>query len=105
MAGGGGVEVGEGFVEEEEFGIGLEDSGEGGALAHALRVLTEGTFEVGIKAYGAECHLGAADAGAASGAVEAGEVSEVLHCSELVVEHRGMAHVGDAMALLVRSAG
>ena len=68
---GGGVEVGERLVEEEEFGVGLEDAGEGGALAHALGVLADGAVEVGVEADGAEGHLGAADAGAASVAVEA----------------------------------
>jgi hypothetical protein len=33
--------------------------------------------------------------------MECGEVAEVLHGGELVVEHGGVAHVGDAMALLV----
>ena len=37
--------------------------------------------------------------------MEAGEVGEVLHGGELVVEHGGVAHVGDAMALLVGSSG
>ncbi len=70
VVGGGDVEVGEGLVEEEEFGVGLEDAGEGGALAHALRVLADGTGEGGVEADGAEGHLGAADAGAASVAVQ-----------------------------------
>ncbi len=99
---GGGVEVGEGLVEEEEFGVGLEDAGEGSALTHALRVLADGTIEAGIEADRAEGHLGAADAGAAAGAVESGEVSEVFHCGEFVVEHGGVAHVSHAAALLVR---
>ena len=33
--------------------------------------------------------------------MEAGEVVEVLHGGEFVVEHGGVAHVGDAAALLV----
>ena len=45
----------------------------------------------------------AADAGAAAVAVEPGEVGEVFHGGELVVEHGGVAHVGDAAALLVGS--
>ncbi len=101
VVGGGDVEVGEGLVEEEEFGVGLEDAGEGGALAHALRVLADGAGEVGVEADGAEGHLGGADAGAAAVAVEGGEVVEVLHGGELVVEHGRVAHVGDAAALLV----
>ena len=101
MVGGGDVEVGEGLVEEEEFGVGLEDAGEGGALAHALGVLADGAGEVGVEADGAEGHLGGAYAGAALFAVEGGEVVEVLHGGELVVEHGGVAHVGHAAALLV----
>ena len=58
VQGAGGVEVGEGLVEEEEFGVGLEDSGEGGALAHALGVLADGAGEVGVEADGAESHFG-----------------------------------------------
>ncbi len=46
---GGRVEVGERFVEEEQFGVGLEDAGERGALAHALRVLADGAVEVGVE--------------------------------------------------------
>ena len=101
VEGGGGVEVGEGLVEEEELGVGLEDSGEGGALAHALGVLADGAGEVGVEADGAEGHLGRAYAGAAAVAVKRGEVGEVLHGGELVVEHGGVAHVGDAAALVV----
>ena len=101
VVGGGYVEVGEGLVEEEEFGVGLEDAGERGALAHALGVLADGAGERGVEADGAEGHLGAAYAGAAFFAVEGGEVVEVLHGGELVVEHGGVAHVGDAAALVV----
>ncbi len=54
----GDVEIGEGLVEEEEFGVGLEDAGEGGSLAHALGVLADGAGEVGVEADGAEGHLG-----------------------------------------------
>ena len=48
LGGGSDVEVGEGFVKEEECGVGLEDAGEGCALAHALRVLGDGAIEGGI---------------------------------------------------------
>jgi len=105
VLGAGGVEVGEGLVEEEEFGVGLEDSGEGGALAHALGVLANWTGEVGVEAYGAEGHLGRAYAGAAFVAVERGEVGKVLHGGELVVEHGGVAHVSDAAAFAMWGAG
>ncbi len=35
--------------------------------------------------------------------MKAGEVGEVLHRGEFVVEHGRVAHVGDAAALLVRA--
>ena len=38
-------------------------------------------------------------------AVESGEVGEVLHGGEFVVEHGRVAHVGHAVALLVRRFG
>ena len=44
------VHVGEGLVEQEQFGLGEQDAGERGALAHALGVLAEGAVEVGIEA-------------------------------------------------------
>jgi hypothetical protein len=94
------VEVGERLVEQEEFGICLQDAGEGGSLAHALGVLANRTSEVGIEADGAEGHLGAADAFAVA-ILERCEVREVLRGSEFVVEHGGVAHVGDAAALLL----
>ena len=103
VVGAGYVEVGEGLVEEEEFGVGLEDSRERGALAHALRVLAERASEGWVEADGAEGHLGGAYAGAALFAVESGEVVEVLHGGELVVEHGRVAHVGHAAALQVRA--
>ena len=102
VVGGGYVEVGEGLVEQKEFGVGLEDAGERGALAHALGVLADGTGECGVETDGAQGHLRAADAGAASVAIEGGEVVEVLHRGELVVEHGRVAHVGHAAALVLR---
>ena len=58
-----------------------------------------GRVRCGVEADGAEGHLGRAYAGAAFVAVERGEVVEVFHGGELVVEHGGVAHVGDAAAL------
>ena len=101
VVGAGYVEVGERLVEEEEFGVGLEDSCERGSLTHALGVLAEGAGEGRIEADGAEGHLGGAHAGAAFFAVESGEVVEIFHGGELVVEHGGVAHVGHAAALQV----
>jgi len=99
--GAGDVEVREGLVEQEEFWVGLEGAGEGGALAHALGVLGDGAFECGIKGDGAEGHLGGADAVAAAlHLVEGGEVAEVFEGGEFVVEGGGVGHVGDASALL-----
>jgi len=99
----GGVEVREGLVEQEEFGVGLEGPGERGALAHALGVLRDGAFERGVEADGAEGHLWRADAGAAAaGAVDFGEVVEVFERGELVVEGAGVGHIGDAAAALGR---
>jgi hypothetical protein len=57
VVGGGYVEIGEWLVEEQEFGVGLKDAGEGGALAHALGVVADGAGEVGIESDGAKCHL------------------------------------------------
>ncbi len=58
VLGAGDVEVGEGLVEQEEVGVGQEDAGERGALAHALGVLADGAGEGGVEADGAEGHLG-----------------------------------------------
>lgn len=96
---GGYIEVGEGLVEEKDFWIGLENAGERGTLAHALRILADGAAERGVEADGAEGHLRAAYAGTPAIAVEGGEVVEVLHGGQLVVEHGGVAHVGHAMTL------
>jgi hypothetical protein len=63
--------------------------------------LAQRAVEFRVEAHGAEGHLRAADAGATAAAMEAGEVGEVFHGGELVVEHGRVAHVGDAMALLV----
>src|SRR6202042_1577592 len=71
------------------------------SLTHALGVLAEGAGEGGVEADGAEGHLGGTYAGAALLAVECSEVVEVLHGGELVVEHRGVAHVGHTAALAV----
>jgi hypothetical protein len=103
VLGGGDVEVGEGFVEEEELGVDLQDAGERGALAHALGVLADRAGERGVEADGAESHLGGggAAADAASGILQPGEVAEVFDGGELVVEHGLVAHIGDAAALLV----
>ncbi len=97
--GGGDVEVREGLVEEEEFGVGLEGASEGGALAHALGVLGYWAFQRWVEGDGAEGHFGGADAGAGVvHFVEGGEVIQVFEGGELVVEGGGMGHVGDAAA-------
>src|ERR1700677_2925041 len=44
------IHVGEGLVEEEEFGLGEQDAGEGSALAHALGVLAEGAGQGWVEA-------------------------------------------------------
>jgi hypothetical protein len=69
------VHVGEGLVEQEEFGCGEQDAGERGALAHALRVLAEGAGEVWIEADLAE---GFGGSEAVAPGVEFGEVAEVF---------------------------
>ena len=85
----------------------MKHAGEGGSLAHALRILTDGTGECGVETDSAEGHLGGAGAtaGASAVAVEFCEVVEVFEGGELVVEHRVVAHVGDAVALLAGRAG
>jgi hypothetical protein len=99
-----GVEVGEGLVQEEELGVGLKHAGERGALAHALRVLGDGPREVRVKTDGAEGELRGAYAVQAAFIVKCSEVAKVLHGGELFVEHGGMAHVGDAAAVVARVA-
>lgn len=92
------VHVGEGLIEEKELGDGEEDTGEGGALSHALRVLAEGACEVGIEANLAE---GICGGEAVAAGVEAAEVAEVFQGGELVIEHGCVAHVADAGAGVV----
>ena len=103
VAGGGDVEVGEGLVEEEEFGVGLEDAGEGGALAHALRVLADGAVRLGSRPTARRAISGLPTQAQPPSRCRRGEVVEVLDGGELVVEHGSVAHVGHAAALVVRA--
>ena len=43
------VHVGEGFVEQQKIGRAEKRAGQRGALTHALRVLSEGARERGVK--------------------------------------------------------
>ena len=71
--------------------------GQGGTLPHALRVLADRAGKRGVETHRKQ-RLGRRKAGA--GAVETGEVAQVLHGGKLVIEHRRMAHVADAGPLL-----
>src|SRR6185312_16380717 len=95
LAGAGRVHVGEGFVEQEKVGLGEQDAGQGGALAHALGVLAGGAGKRWVEADGVEGGL-RREAGAA--AVESGEVAKVFGGGEFVVKHGRVAHVADAIA-------
>ena len=99
LAGGFDIHVGEGLVEQKQFGDGEQNAGQRGALAHALRILAERAVEVGVEADLAQ-RFGWIEAGAAG--IEAGEVAQILLAGELVVEHGCVAHVADAGARFVR---
>ena len=92
------VEVREWLVEQKQLGVGLEHAGQRGALAHALRVLPDRPGQFGVQADCTQRHLRRADA--VAGAVQGGEVDEVLHGRKLVVEHGRVRHVGDTTAAL-----
>jgi len=89
------VHVGEGLVEEEEFGLGEQDAGERGALPHALGVLAYGAGQGRVESDLAE---GFFRREAGVGGVEGAEVGQVFGSGEFVVEHGGVAHVADAVA-------
>jgi len=93
--GGGYVEVREGFVEKQEIGVGEQDAGERGALAHALRVVGNAAGECGIEAYVAEGRDRVEGRGLRA---QGSEVRQVFEAGEFVVEHGGVAHVGEAVA-------
>jgi hypothetical protein len=73
------------------------EKGSGSTLAHALRVLADGTGKRGIESYRKQRLFRRK---ARASAVKASEVAQVFHGGELVIEHRGMAHVADARPLL-----
>ena len=91
------VEVGEWLVEQKKLGVGLQGAGEGGALAHALGVLSDRAGEGGVESDGAQGHLRrTAGAGATyARGVQVREVTEIFHRGKLVVEHGRVAHVRD----------
>ena len=99
---GGDVEVGEGLVEQQQVGCGEQDTGERGALTHALGVLAQTAGILGVEIDLGERFGDPTGAGLRGecGFVEAEQVVEVFGGGEVVVEHGAVAHVGDAAAQL-----
>ena len=94
-----------GSSRRRSSGVGLEDTRarEWRAGACSWEYWPTGRVRLGVEADGAEGHLGGADAVAgAFFAVEGGEVVEIFDGGELVVEHGGVAHVGEAATDLLR---
>src|SRR5882724_567105 len=99
VGGGVNVNVGEGLVEQQDFGIVKQRACQRHPLPHALRVLPDWTREIRIEANGANRFRAALAVG---NAVQAGEVGQILHAAHLVVEERGMSHVTDLVANIVK---
>src|SRR5882724_3819846 len=99
VGGGVNVNVGEGLVEQQDFGIVKERACQRHPLPHALRVLPDRTREIRIEPDGVNRFR---TARAVINSVELGKVFQILPSAHFVVKERRMSHVADLVADIVK---
>jgi hypothetical protein len=101
IGGGVNIYVGKRLVEQQNPGIVEQRSRQRHALPHALRVLANGALQRGIEADGTDhsgttCSIGEP--------IKLREIGQIFHSAHFVVKQRGVRHVADLIANVVKFA-
>ena len=94
LAGGMHVNVGKGLVQQHQLGIVQDGARQRQPLPHSLRVLTDTAPKIRIKAdhqHRLAAHIVVVKA------VKPGEIAEIFHAAQLVIQQRRVSHIADAM--------